>query len=61
MRGFKDTKQANTPILGEAAYQCFIKAAKIQNDKTEEARRRFKTPPYYFGERRKRDESGENE
>lgn len=56
MRGFKDTKQANSPVLGEAAYQHFIKAGKVENKKTEEAKRRFKTPPYYFGERRKKDE-----
>ena len=53
MRGFRDTKQANTPVLGEVAYQNFIKVAKIKNDRTEDAKRWFKTPAYYFGERRR--------
>lgn len=53
MRGFRDTKQANSPVLGEAAYQNFIKVAKIQSDKTEEAKKWFKTPPYYCKERRR--------
>ena len=55
MRGFKETKQANNPVLGEVAYQNFIKVARIKSDKTEEAKRRFKTPAYYFGERRRND------
>lgn len=52
MRGFNNTKQANSPVLGEVAYQNFIKVAKIKSDKTEEAKKWFKTPAYYFGERR---------
>lgn len=55
MRGFRDTKQANNPVLGEVAYQNFIKVAKIKSDKTEDAKRWFKTPAYYFGERRRND------
>ena len=53
MRGFNNTKQANSPVLGEVAYQNFIKVAKIKSDKTEEAKKWFKTPAYYFGERRR--------
>lgn len=52
MRGFKETKQPNAPMLGESSYQSFIKLAKIANKKTEDAKRRFKTPPYYCKERR---------
>ena len=55
MRGFNNTKQANSPVLGEVAYQNFIKVAKIKSDKTEEAKKWFKTPAYYFGERRQHD------
>lgn len=53
MRGFNNTKQANSPVLGEVAYQNYIKVAKIKSDKTEEAKKWFKTPAYYFGERRR--------
>lgn len=57
MRGFKATKQPNHPELGDAAYQHFIKVAKIRSDKTEEAKKRFKTPAYYFGDRRRMSKS----
>lgn len=55
MRGFKKAAQANSPVLGEVAYQNFIKVAKIKSDKTEDAKRWFKTPPYYFEERKQND------
>ena len=53
MRGFKDTKQPSQPMLGDAVYGMMIKAQKTENEKTEEARRRFMTPAYCIGERRR--------
>ena len=57
MRGFKETKQANSPVLGEAVYSKFISDAKRENNTGDKrlarARAYFNTPPYCIGERRK--------
>lgn len=60
MRGFSEYKQANQPVLGEKAYFTFIKNQQMKNKKTEDAKRWFNTPPYYFGERRHKDGQHDN-
>lgn len=57
MRGFTDTKQPTKPSLGDATYNFFIKQAEKEKEtgkKTEEAKQRYKTPPYCYGEARRR-------
>lgn len=56
MRGFNQYKQANRPVIGERAYQMFIKQQKLKNKKTEDAKRWFETPPYYLRNRKEKEE-----
>lgn len=53
MRGFTHAKQADRPVLGEAAYSKFISDQNRENNKTENAARWYRTPAYCIGERRK--------
>lgn len=52
MRGFTETNQGITPIMGEAFYTYAIKQAKRTDDRTTMAKNVFHTPPYCIGERR---------
>ena len=56
MRGFLQVK-AKAEGMGEGSYAHFINEGKREDRRTEDAKRRFKTPAYYFGERRKNDQS----
>ena len=53
MRGFTDTKRAEKPVLGAAAYSKFITDQNRANYKTENATRWYRRPAYCIGERRK--------
>ena len=52
MRGFTQVKADNRG-LSDGSYYFFEKQQKMINDKTETARRWFKTPAYCIGEARK--------
>ena len=54
MRGFLTVK-SKAEGMGAGSYANFVSAGKRTDDRTEEAKRRFKTPAYYFGDRRKKD------
>lgn len=46
--------------MGAAAYAKFESAGKRTDTRTEDARRRFKTPPYYFIDRDRREKDDES-
>lgn len=53
MRGFLQVK-AKAEGMGAGTYANFVSAGKREDTRTEDARRRFKTPAYCIGERRKK-------
>ena len=57
MRGFTDTQHNSGSVLGERFFSMILKQQKQVNSKTEAAKRRFKTPAYNIGERRKTNDS----
>ena len=59
MRGFLTVKAKNEG-MGAAAYAKFESAGKRTDTRTEDARRRFKTPPYYFIDRDRREKDDES-
>ena len=61
MRGFSEYKQAKSPVLGEKAYFAFIKGQELKNNKTENAKRWFETPPYYLLCRKENKDDGTDE
>lgn len=60
MRGFSDTKNSNGSVLGERFFSMIQKQQKQKNSKTEAAKRRFQTPAYNIGERRKDGRTGQD-
>lgn len=57
MRGFTETQHSNGSVLGERFFSMIQKQQKQKNSKTEAAKRRFQTPAYNIGERRKTNDS----
>lgn len=56
MRGFNNSNQANTPVMGEAFYSYAVKQGNRTDDRTLIAKEWFKRPAYWFGQRRREDE-----
>ena len=54
MRGFLQVK-AKAEGMGAGSYAHFVSEAKREDTRTADARRRFKRPAYYCGERRQED------
>jgi len=57
MRGFNESKTNTGSVLDDRFFCMILKQQKQKNEKTEAARRRFHTPAYNIGERRKRDKN----
>lgn len=55
MRGFLKVK-AKAGGMGDGSYSYFLNEAKREDTRTADAKRRFKTPAYYFGDRRQKDD-----
>lgn len=55
MRGFLQVK-AKAEGRGAGSYAHFLSEAKRDDTRTADAKRRFKTPAYYFGDRRQKDD-----
>lgn len=56
MRGFLQVK-AKAEGMGAGTYANFVNAGQRTDTRTEDAKRRFNTPPYYFGDRRKTEDA----
>lgn len=55
MRGFLKVK-AKAWGMSDGSYSYFLNEAKREDTRTADAKRRFKTPAYYFGDRRQKDD-----